>query len=617
MTTVRELTGDDIALLRRFEPILRFNRGEQFYPMSADLYLANASLWVRRPDASTPEVVTPRGHLDAASLMRHPTEEVGAVFYLSFADKASRATQRAFRRTSTLREFHPGPGRLVRVGLLARFLDLFFSLSLFLRGSSPSGLAAGVALRYQALTQAPGGAREYWYHGRVVREHGYLALQYYFFYAFNDWRSSFHGVNDHEADWEMVTVYVAEDTSGNIQPCWMACSAHLGEGDNLRRRWDDPGLVHVGEHPIVYVGAGSHANYFFRGEYMPSFEVPLAQPLTRAWTGIRRLWARLGQGKVFRMSKGGISIPFIDYARGDGLCIGPSQSQAWSVCLLQPTAGAPAPFWVDGYAGLWGLYSGDPLGGENAPTGPRFERGGGERKRWYDPVGWSGLDKTPPPAAAQTTLEDQRRRLRKQGDELARAIEDTTARLRGLGMEVASQNEVLRETSSSARALKASREVETVARDLAQLKAEQSAVSIAEQRCAAYLHRVQAREQGDPRAHLHKPDLPVPAADLRLGRVAAIWSAVSIGVLLLGLVTLAILFPGVLLLGSLLLLSVYVFIDALFQRSLESLVRTAVIALAIVTVAILLLQFIAQLLLVLVLFIGVFILVENVRELTP
>ena len=280
--TMHHHTDNDLALLRRFEPVLCFNRGEQFYPMSADLYLTQASLWLHRPDAD-PEMLAPPGKLDDTILTKRRDEIPGSVYYLRVAHAASLAEVRAFRHTSTLREFHTGPGRLVRVGLLARFLDLFFSLSLLLRGNTPGGLAVGAAQRYQTVEQGSGNHRGTWYHGRVVRQHGYIALQYYFFYAFNDWRSSFHGVNDHEGDWEMVTVYVAKDASGQIQPCWMACSAHLGEGDDLRRRWDDPGLERFGEHPIVYVGAGSHANYFFRGEYMPAFEIPFTKPLARAW----------------------------------------------------------------------------------------------------------------------------------------------------------------------------------------------------------------------------------------------------------------------------------------------------------------------------------------------
>jgi hypothetical protein len=141
----------------------------------------------------------------------------------------------------------------------------------------------------------------------------------------------------------------------------------------------------------------------------------------------------------------------------------------------------------------------------------------------------------------------------------------------------------------------------------------------------AYLHSQQpgpqitlleaAGDPGDPRAHLHHPDLPVPAAELRLGRVAAIWSAVSVGVLLLGVVVLAIFFPRTLIPGALLLLGVYLFIDASFHRSLESLIRSVVVALALLATIILVVQFFVLLLLVLVVFVGILILVENVREL--
>lgn len=609
---MQEVTDNDLALLRRFEPVLCFNRGEQFYPMSADLYLAQASLWVYYPDTD-PELLVSPGKLDNKALTERRQEIPGAVYYLRVANAASLAEVRAFRHSSTLREFHTGPGRLVRVGLLPRFLDMFFSLSLLLRGNTPGGLAVGAAQRYQTIEQGAGSHRGTWYHGRVVRQHGYIALQYYFFYAFNDWRSSFHGVNDHEGDWEVVTVYVAEDTSGQIQPCWLACSAHLGEGDDLRRRWDDPGLERLGEHPIVYVGAGSHANYFFRGEYMPAVEIPFTQRLARVWTGIRRLWARLGQGDSLGPPKTqeGIHIPFVDYARGDGLRVGPGQPQTWQVRLLQPTAESPEPPWVDNYRGLWGLRSGDLLGGEDAPTGPRFDRSGGERKRWYDPVGWSGLDKTPPPAAAMTTLARQQQRLGEQRAELTHTIDDATAQMMGFEMEVAAQ----RTTFSRAEADKAQRQIEKMDKELTRLKAERAAIDIAQEQCAAYAERLASGDPGDPRAHLHAPDLPVSAADLRLGRLAAIWSAVSVGVLLVGLAVLAQFFPGILIPGVAALLGVYAFIEALFHRTLDGLIRGIAVALAVVATLVIIIQFALPLLLALVVLVGIFILVDNVREL--
>ena len=48
------------------------------------------------------------------------------------------------------------------------------------------------------------------YYGHVSRDGGYVVLQYWYFYPMNDWRSTFGGVNDHEADWEQVTIFLAD-----------------------------------------------------------------------------------------------------------------------------------------------------------------------------------------------------------------------------------------------------------------------------------------------------------------------------------------------------------------------------------------------------------------------
>ena len=55
------------------------------------------------------------------------------------------------------------------------------------------------------------------YYGRVVRQKDWTVLQYWYFYCFNSWRSGFGGVNDHESDWEMVSIYLYED-DGQLDP---------------------------------------------------------------------------------------------------------------------------------------------------------------------------------------------------------------------------------------------------------------------------------------------------------------------------------------------------------------------------------------------------------------
>ena len=139
------------------------------------------------------------------------------------------------------------------------------------------------------------------YHGRVFRRGGYTVLNYQFFYAMNDWRSSFFGVNDHEADWEQVFVYLIE-TKDALEPAWVAYASHDYSGADLRRRWDDPDLTMVEGHPVVFAGAGSHASYFQPGEYVMKVELKVLRPIavqSRAcWrvSGATR-WARATRGR--------------------------------------------------------------------------------------------------------------------------------------------------------------------------------------------------------------------------------------------------------------------------------------------------------------------------------
>ena len=197
----------------------------------------------------------------------------------------------------------------------------------------------------------------------MVRSDGWVVCQYWFFYAFNNWRSGFSGVNEHEADWEQVTVFLdgtgTLDDDGLPPPRWVVFSAHDETGDDLRRRWDDPDLTTVdGRHPVVFAGAGSHSGAYLPGDYL----ITVAPP---SWGGVipavRRLaklfapWARAAQGA-------GLGIPYIDYARGDGPSIGPSAELPGT-----PSSSTSRRPWVRDYRGLWGHDTKDRLGGERGP----------------------------------------------------------------------------------------------------------------------------------------------------------------------------------------------------------------------------------------------------------
>ncbi len=92
----------------------------------------------------------------------------------------------------------------------------------------------------------------------------YIVLQYWYFYAMNNWREQ-GGFNDHEGDWESVFVFLDKATQ---EPEYVAFSAHHNDGDpslnilqydSVRRTWSD--TQRTGNNVNSYVAAGSHANY--------------------------------------------------------------------------------------------------------------------------------------------------------------------------------------------------------------------------------------------------------------------------------------------------------------------------------------------------------------------
>ena len=131
---------------------------------------------------------------------------------------------------------------------------------------------------------------------------------------------------------------------------------------------------------------------------------------------------------------GSFVIPFVDYARGDGLSVGPGGDREWDPPRL---IGDPVPDWVSGYRGLWGLYTRDPFKGEDAPAGPMYDRGGGPDRAWYDPVGWAGLDKVPAPTEGLGVVLGRRAEVAARRARLRAEIEEKGRELRGLGVEVA------------------------------------------------------------------------------------------------------------------------------------------------------------------------------------
>ena len=262
----RPVAEGEESLLRAYEPVACFAKGELFFPTAVDPYVAECSLWRRDPDGKT-RCMVPAGDL---TLERLCAEAVGCQdrpLSLRFvATPLRRGAYRSWRRAP--RERLIGGGRFTTTGMFGRLVEAGLRASLLLRGTVSAGWAAAAEVAYRERV----GSERTIYYGRVVRTGGYLCLQYWYFYAMNDWRSTFSGVNDHEADWELAAVYLADRAGAAPRPAWVAFSSHDHRGDTLRRRWDDPELTRRGDHPVLFPGAGSHSGAFVPGDYVVSVD---------------------------------------------------------------------------------------------------------------------------------------------------------------------------------------------------------------------------------------------------------------------------------------------------------------------------------------------------------
>jgi hypothetical protein len=602
------VTAPDLELLRRFEPIVRFTKGERFFPTDVERYLRFCSLWAHRPDGSD-ELLVPEGELTLEKLAEPRPAELGTVSFLKFVgslgvlESAQALTSQARLRRDREDVFHAGLGRLARGGYLPRVADALFSATLLLRGTVPGATAAAAAIAYSQMQQLE---EKYVYYGRIVREKSWTVLQYWFFSCYNNWRSGFHGVNDHEADWEMIAVYLYEQ-QGMLVPEWAAYASHDFHGDDLRRRWDDGAeLERMDGHPVVYAGAGSHASYFRRGEYQASPALPLPRWLTRVFRAWQVFWTEtLGQAS----RQGGLQfqIPFVDYARGDGLSIGPEQEKGWTPVVIDEETP-----WVSQYRGLWGLFARDPISGENAPAGPMYNRDGSPRDSWYDPLGFSGLDKVPPPAEEAHLLEQRCDEIQARQAELETGIVETSLNLHLKGAELraiahdphlAKQHEGLK------------RSLDEMASELKTLRREQSQNAMLLNSLTERLERLRAGERDSPHAHIRHLAEPVSTGHMRFNRLTEAWAAVSISLLLLGLVALIVFAPHAMLLGAAVLIVGFVLLESVFRGTFSNTVSSLAVWLAVLTTIVLLLDFWKEIIVGALIAGGVVLLWQKVREL--
>jgi hypothetical protein len=215
----------------------------------------------------------------------------------------------------------------------------------------------------------------YTYYYRHVRDGRYWCLQYWFFYAYNDWARGFNGMNDHEGDWESLMLFFRLDETGLPQspPAYVT---FVGHHSRITKPWDHSDVLRIGTHVIGHVAAGSHATYPEAKRY----------PIVDLY---------------------GLN----DYAAGDGVTIDHNQ---WSHCVSLEDVP-----WLTAFHGSWGtrywlltqrvksiLRTLAPLSpilslasatlpremelpGVSAPHGPMIGDTGDERPQWRGPAAWA------------------------------------------------------------------------------------------------------------------------------------------------------------------------------------------------------------------------------------
>ena len=184
-------------------------------------------------------------------------------------------------------------------------------------------------------------------YGKAFRTKTRIDLQYWIWYPFDDWSPTVapgEVWQVHEGDWEAVSVIL--DAGG--APLLAGYSQHMA---GIRRQWSR--VSKRGLRPVVYVGLGSHANFFAPGAHPfgPRTVDPALIAVLKAY----------GAAPVDLTGRGSTVRP-----------------------RLVPVSAA-SPSWMT-FAGAWGetgyvhVPGRDPIPAGLGPTGPAFHA------QWRSPV---------------------------------------------------------------------------------------------------------------------------------------------------------------------------------------------------------------------------------------
>jgi predicted RNase H-like nuclease (RuvC/YqgF family) len=158
-------------------------------------------------------------------------------------------------------------------------------------------------------------------------------------------------------------------------------------------------------------------------------------------------------------------------------------------------------------------------------------------------------------------------------------------------------------------------EVTRLAAEVKRLRRERSENEAVVEGLSRRLERLRAGRRDDPRAHIREAAEPVPVSEVRFRRVAELWAAFSLSLLLIGVVALMELAPEDAWAGVIVFLIVLVLGESILRATFVRTVNRVAVILALAASVILVLHFWKHVLIGGLLALAVFLILQRVQEL--
>jgi hypothetical protein len=242
-----------------------------------------------------------------------------------------------------------------------------------------------------------------------------------------------------------------------------------------------------------------------------------------------------------------------------------------------------------------------------------YNRDGSPRGAWYDPLGYVGLDKVPPPPEALALLEGNCAEVTARQKDLEKLIPQKADGLQALGIKLKGMenNPHLAKQHSTLE-----KKLQALADEVRNMRREQSENAALLQSLTYRLERLRSGEPGGSRAHIRHLAVPVKTVQVRFGQAAETWAAMSLSLMLFIIAGLVFFAPHYVWAGLVVIFILFVVLESILRGAFVGTVARITLVLAMLAALILLFHFWRYVIVGALLAMGAYLLFERLRELT-